>query len=111
MEKLLNINEAAEHLGLSPEEVRKLVDKGKIPAYQIGGVFLRFRKNQIDAVKRSALRLQSARRVRDIISSRQPSLPSNKDYSFREKLKDFLYFNDFYIISLSIILIILIIIF
>lgn len=98
-EKLLSINEAAEHLGLSPEEVRKLVDKGEIPAYQIGGVFLRFKKSQIDAVKK------------DIFSARQPSLPPDEDYSFREKLKDFLYFNDFYIISLIIILIILIIIF
>ncbi len=96
---MLNINEAADYLGLSPEELRKLVDANKIPAYQIGGVFLRFKKSQIEAVKQ------------DIFSAPQPSLSHPEDYSFSEKLKDFLYFNDFYIISIIIILIVLIVIF
>lgn len=99
-ERLLNINEAAEYLELSPEEIRKLVDKGEIPAYQIGGVFLRFKKSQIEAVKKKG-----------IYEKRPQAFPSEGDYSFRERFKDFLYFNDFYIISIIIILIILIIIF
>ena len=37
-EKLLNIKEVAESLGLSEEEVKDLVSKGEIPAYKIGGV-------------------------------------------------------------------------
>ncbi len=98
-DKYLNINEAAEYLQISPEEIKKLVDQGKIPAYSIGGVFLRFKKDQIEALKGGRF------------DTRQVSSPSETHYSSREKFKDFLYFNDFYIISVIIVLIILIIIF
>jgi excisionase family DNA binding protein len=107
-EKLLNINEVAEYLGLSPEGVRKLVNKGEIPAYQIGGVFLRFKKSQIEEVIKKGFST-----CQPSLTSSEPFLAqdSSEDYSFCEKLKDFLYFNDFYIISIIIILIILIVIF
>lgn len=98
-DKYLNINEAAEYLQISPEEIKKLVDQGKVPAYSIGGVFLRFKKDQIKALKGGHF------------DTRQVSSPSETQYSSREKFKDFLYFNDFYIISVIIVLIILIVIF
>ena len=50
-EKLLTIREVAEHLKVSEEEVKRLVDIGEIPAYRIGGSFLRFRKEQLDAIR------------------------------------------------------------
>ena len=51
-EKLLTIREVAEHLKVSEEEVKRLVDIGEIPAYRIGGSFLRFRREQLDAIQR-----------------------------------------------------------
>lgn len=98
-DKYLNINEAAEYLQISTEEIKKLVDQGKIPAYSIGGIFLRFKKNQIEAVKGGSFDVG------------QTFSPSEEESSFYEKFKDFIYFNDFYIISIVIVLIILIIIF
>src|SRR3989338_3937431 len=50
-EKLLSIKEVAEYLKISEEEVKRLVDQGEIPAYKIGDTFLRFRKEQIDAIR------------------------------------------------------------
>ncbi|MCX5668431.1 MAG: helix-turn-helix domain-containing protein, partial [Candidatus Omnitrophica bacterium] len=50
-EHLLNIKEVAAYLGVSEEEVKRLVDIGEMPAYKIGDSFLRFRREQVDAVK------------------------------------------------------------
>ena len=87
-EKLLTIREAAQYLGVAEKDIIDLSQKGVIPAYKIGGVYLRFKKEQLDA-------------VRDIIE------PTTKEdyveYSFRGKLSDFFYYNDFYILSLLII--------
>lgn len=102
MEKLLNLKEVSEYLGISEEDLKELVDRGEIPAYRLGGTILRFRKAQIDRIK--------ARGIAKIVKGEE------KDSSFAEdsrieRLKDFLYFNDFYIISAVIVVILLIIIF
>jgi len=87
-EKLLTIREAAQYLGITEKQVIDLSEKSIIPAYKVGGVYLRFRKEQLDA-------------VRDKVK------PTNKEeyaeYSFKDRLSDFLYYNDFYVLSLLII--------
>lgn len=128
-EKLLNLNEVAEYLGMSEETVRELVDAGHIPAYKIGGLHLRFRKDQIDSVKDrlsepGSLHPHSSAPSRDHSAAAKEtpsSLPKEtrdsivhggeKSYSQIEKIKDFLYFNDFYIISTILIIILLVVIF
>ena len=89
-EKLISVREAAELLGLSEKEIIDLVDEGEIPAYKIAGEFLRFRIEQIQKAK-NRLKLKTER----------------ESYAFGEKLSDFLYFNDFYILSVLLIIIIL----
>ena len=101
-EKLLNLKEVSHYLGISQEDLRKLVDKGEIPAYRLGGTILRFRKDQIDRVK--------AKGIPKIDNSDEEAL-AVAGYSRFEKWKDFLYFNDFYIISAIIIVILLVVIF
>lgn len=101
-EKLLNIQEVCRYLGLSEEDLRKLVDRGEIPAYRLGGTILRFKKNQIDQAR--------ARGIPKIDNLEQKDLTVAVE-SRIERVKDFLYFNDFYIISVIIIVILLIIIF
>ena len=96
-EKLLTIREASVLLGVSEKEVIELAEKGSIPAYKIGGVYLRFKRQQIEDVKKK-LRLSS-----------QKELHLQK-YSSWERLSDFFYFNDFYILSSLIIALILFII-
>jgi len=128
-EKLLSIKEVADQLKVSEEEVKRLVDIGEIPAYRIGGTFLRFRKEQIDAIRTEIDDVEEkepehAKPVLDVrgkpthhmtelereIKKREPAT-KQYDYSFFEKIKDFFYFNDFYIISFTIIGVLLFLIF
>ena len=100
-DKLLNTKEVSRYLGISEEELRELVDKGEIPAYRLGGTILRFRKDQIDEIKTRGIPL--------ITKLEEESLSSAVD-SRSERWRDFFYFNDFYIISGIIILILLVVI-
>lgn len=85
-EKLLTIREVAYTLSLSEKEVIDLSEKGKIPAYKVGGLYLRFQKDQIDQYK---VKVDSAAHKISI----KPA------FTFSERLKDFFYFYDFYLLS------------
>ena len=116
-EKLISIKEVADYLKISEEEVKRLVDSGEIPAYKIGDTFLRFRKEQIDAIKSEISEIEEkepgrAKPVLDRkgrvthtytqlereIKRREPAT-RRYDYTVAERVKDFFYFNDFYILS------------
>lgn len=116
-EKLLTIKEASEYLGISEEEVKCLVDNDEIPAYKVGNTFLRFRKEQLDAVRSEVAEAEKvipicaataadpsqklAHPYTDLereIKQRQPSV-QQYDYTVVERVRDFFYFNDFYILS------------
>jgi excisionase family DNA binding protein len=90
-EKLLTTREVSQILGLSEKEVIELAEAGKISHYKVAGEFLRFKKEEILKVRR--------------IIQRELGLTSTR--SLGERIRDFFYFNDFYIISFSIILILL----
>jgi len=92
--KLLTVREAAEVLGLTEKQVIDFVEEGVIPAYKIAGEFLRFRADQIQQLK-----------------AKFKPAGKQKDYNFRERLSDFLYFNDFYILSIVVIVFIVFFIF
>ena len=120
-EKLLTIAEVAEYLKLSEEEVNRLVDIGEIPAYRIGDTFLRFRKEQIDAVREDVVEIEykdpshskpvldasghPTHPFTDMEKDTKRKIPTTRqyDYTFIERVKDFFYFNDFYIASFAII--------
>jgi len=91
-EKLLTIREAAHYLGISEKEVIEFAEQGLIPAYKIGGAYLRFKKEQLDSVKNN---------FNNLIQK------DNLRYSFFDRVKDFFYYNDFYIICLLIIAILI----
>jgi len=86
--KLLNIRDVAKYLNITEKEVIELATSGAIPAYKVGGVYLRFKKEQLDGIKHKIKPNQS--------------LVSIEGTSF-EKVRDFVYHNDFYILSLIII--------
>ena len=115
-EKLLTIAEVAGYLKLSEEEVKRLVDIGEIPAYRIGDTFLRFRKEQIDAVREEISEIEETAHVHppapepknhathpytDLEKDIKRKEPATRryDYTAAERVKDFFYFNDFYILS------------
>ncbi len=86
--KLLNIRDVAKYFNITEKEVIELAESGVIPAYKVGGVYLRFKKEQLDGIKHK-------------IEPNQ-SLISIEGTPF-EKTRDFIYHNDFYILSLIII--------
>lgn len=93
-EKLLTIREVSHLLGISEKEVIELSEKGEIPAYKVGGVYLRFKKDQLEQIKNKYIHAHT------------------KDTSSGfEKIRDFFYFNDFYILAGIVIFLILVIIF
>jgi excisionase family DNA binding protein len=97
-EKLLTVRETASLLGISEKEVLDLAENGRIPAYKVGGVYLRFKREQVE----------------NFIKSSKPLLhkvDAHQKYSLRERIDDFFYFNDFYIFAVLIVLLILFIIF
>jgi len=117
-EKLLSIKEVSEYLKLSEDEIKRLVDIGEIPAYRIGGTFLRFRREQINAIRNDITDIEEkepehAKAILDNkgkpthpytilendIKRKEPVI-RQFDYTFAEKIRDFFYFNDFYIISI-----------
>ena len=102
VEKLLNQTEVSRILGVSEGDLKILVDRGEIPAYRLGGSILRFRKDQIDQIKKHG--------VPKIISAEEDARGYTTE-SRIESIKDFIYFNDFYIISGVIIAVLLVVIF
>ncbi|NQT95185.1 MAG: helix-turn-helix domain-containing protein [Candidatus Omnitrophica bacterium] len=97
-DKLLTLKEAADTIGVSEKEVQRLVDDGELSAYQIGGVYLRFKEEQV-----FSLRAKYSKEP----SSSPPSLQINKEATTAKgtiisAIKDFFYFNDFYIISIAV---------
>lgn len=104
-EKLLTKKETAEYLGISEKEVEEFVAKGMLPAYKIGGTFLRFKLEHVDAVKNKASPFPRAASVKKPASS-----TVSGNIGLLDKIIDFFYFSDFYIISLLIIIILIVII-
>jgi len=83
MKKFLTPNEAADYLGVSEEDLQKAVDKGKIATYRIGGIYTRFRVDDLNLYHRKGPGRGGQR----------------QSATFSDRIKDFFYFNDFYIYS------------
>ncbi len=91
-EKFLTLEEAARRLGIPADQVEDLVLSGKLPSFRLGGNLLRFRLQDVEVL----------RSERDRRRSRPPSL--------FERIRDFFYFNDFYLVAFLILLTLLAII-
>ncbi len=105
-QKLLNLADTAKLLGVSQEEVEEFAQRGHIEAYKIGGTYLRFKRDHVEGLRESLSRVKlEPERVgtwkmpEDMVAD-APGLP--------EKLKDFWYFNNFYIISATVIVVLII---
>ncbi len=77
--QLLSPEEAAAFLGVSSEELERLVQGGQLSGYRVGGVYLRFRREQLECIKTA-----------------RASGPFD---SAVDRLLYFLYFNDFYLLA------------
>ncbi len=97
-ERLLTVRDVSLILGISEKEVIDLAESGKMPAYKVGGVYLRFKPEQIEEFKKSS---------KGAVPYKAKTSPT---YSFKDRVSDFFYFNDFYLLSILLILLIVFII-
>lgn len=84
-EKLLTVRDVALMLGVSEKDVLDLAENSTIPAYKVGGVYLRFKKEQVELYKKN-------------LGSNQLTKASPESIGIKDWIYDFFYFNDFYIL-------------
>ena len=88
MEKLWTTTEVAHYLGINEVDVEELVKQSQLTGYKLGGQFLRFRPDQVQALK-GKIRFRGSTRA---------SAAVRKD-PWANQVRDFLYYYDFYIVS------------
>ena len=91
-EKLFTTREVSHTLGISEKDVIALANRNLVPHFKVAGEFLRFKREDI-------LRIKPA-------IKKKYNIPEKKDRSL-ERVREFLYFNDFYLVSAMIIIILL----
>ncbi len=93
-EPYLNVHEAAELLDVGEPELWDLVHQHQVPTHNLAGAFLRFKKEDIEELK------IKWRIERELFPKKQPTFAHTRTVgkiTLFDKLKDFWYFNDFYI--------------
>ena len=80
--------EVARFLNVDETDVEQLVKDGRLTGYKLGGQFLRFRPDQVKTIQASV-----TPRPKDAAVDVAGVIPA------QERVADFLYFNDFYLLS------------
>lgn len=92
----ITVRESAQILGVSEKKVMDLIEGRKLQAYRIADQFLRLKRSEVMQIRTSG----------EVVSEN-----AGGEYSSADKLKDFFYFNDFYLIAGGIIITLLYFIF
>jgi excisionase family DNA binding protein len=87
-EKLLTTREVSQVLGLSEQDVIDLAKANLLPSFKVAGEFLRFRKEDILRVKETI--------------KKKYNIPEKRHHVL-ESIREFFYFNDFYVFSAAVI--------
>ena len=85
----ITVRETAQILGISEKKVMDLIEEQKLQAYRIADQFLRLKKTEVMQMR------NSGEVTNEII---------HHEYTQAERLKDFVYFNDFYILAAFVVL-------
>ena len=91
----ISVRETAQLLGISEKKVMDLIDEGKLQAYKIANQFLRLKKSEVSDLR------NSGKVVTEVVIH---------PYSAGERVHDFFYFNNFYLICSGIIAILILMI-
>ena len=95
-QQFISVRETAQVLNISEKKVMDLIEERKLQAYRIANKFLRLKKSE----------------VLDLRNSGHITVEHTQiTYTTAERVKDFFYFNDFYIASVFIIMAFLYVIF
>ncbi len=103
-EEYLSFKEAAALLEISEDELKELVQKHRIPSHNVAGAFLRLKKKEVEELK------VKWRIERELFPERSQTFSHHNTVTkagFFEKLADFWYFNDFYILCSALIALLL----
>ena len=84
-DQFISVRETAQILGISERKVMDLIEQEKLQAYRIADQFLRLKKIEVLDMRNTGS-----------VTSENVSF----QYTFAERLKDFVYFNDFYMLSI-----------
>jgi excisionase family DNA binding protein len=84
----ITVRETAQILAVSEKKVMDLIEGGKLQAYKIADQFLRLKRNEV---------------VNMLSTGQVVSENVAHSYTAGERVRDFFYFNDFYLVSLVII--------
>lgn len=95
-DQFVSVRESAQMLGVSEKKIMDMVESRQLQAYRIAGQFLRLKKSEVMNIQKSG----------DVAVENVQF-----NYTSKERLHDFFYYNDFYIASVIIILIFLYIVF
>jgi excisionase family DNA binding protein len=94
--QFISVRETAQLLAISEKKVMDLIEERKLQAYRIADKFLRLKKSEVLELKNSGNVAQETEHF---------------GYTPAERIKDFFYFNDFYIVAAMIIIVLLFVIF
>ena len=92
----VTVREAAQMLGVSEGKLMAFVENKKLQAYRIAGQYVRFKREDVLAIKDSG-----------DVASETVKYP----YTVQERTRDIFAYNDFYIAAVVIILVLLYVIF
>jgi excisionase family DNA binding protein len=92
----ITVRETAQILGVSEKKVTDLIEGRKLQAYRIADQFLRLKRVEVMQIRSSG----------EVVSEN-----IHHEYTMADRLLDFLYFNDFYVLSLVVIAVLLYVIF
>ncbi len=104
-EKLLTLQELSLYLGIKENKIMNMVEQGVVSAYHLGGEYLRFRKDQIDAISTEINSKVSdddrigVEEMRTKVTGHRRVRAGMAKNSFFDSVVDFFYFYDFYLIS------------
>ena len=84
----ITVRETAQVLGVSEKKVMDLIEGRQLQAYRIADQFLRLKRAEVVQIRSSG----------QVVSENV-----QHEYSFADRLRDFMYFNDFYILALAVI--------
>ncbi len=87
-EQFITVRETAQVLGVSEKKVMDMIETQKLQAYRIADQFLRLKKSEVLSIRNTG----------NIINENVKF-----QYTKGERIQDFFYYNDFYIVSLIVI--------
>ena len=85
----ISVRETAQILGVSERKVMDMIESKELQAYKIANQFLRLKRSEVSSLRRSG-------------SVENENVQYH--YTARERIQDFFYYNDFYLIAILLIL-------